>query len=143
MNTSMQSQQRSHKRWPIAGLLIFSLLSVSIVKAAEWVQWRVEEGGNGHFYAVVHVSDGISWPDANAEARRENPFSHLATITSEEENYFITELLRQSLTLEFQQTFGGSWIGGYSGTRSRKRCGWLEVGHPGAICVHQLGTRGT
>jgi hypothetical protein len=111
----MQPQQRSNKGRSTVCLLFLSLLSVSLVQAAEWFQWEPEDGGNGHLYAVVKVAEGISWPEADAEALRENPCSHLATITSIEESDFIAKLVRQSFgvdLMELQQTLGGGWIGG-------------------------------
>lgn len=49
------------------------------------VQWRIEDGGNGHYYA--RVDDGVLWPAAKAAA--EALGGHLATITSQPENAHI------------------------------------------------------
>lgn len=95
-------QQRNNTRL-MAGLLFLSLFSISLAATAEWVQWRVEDGGNGHFYEIIFVPGEISWPEANVAALRVNRFSHLATITSQEENDFVTNLL---------QPYGFGWIGG-------------------------------
>jgi hypothetical protein len=69
---------------------------------AEPVQWKVEDGGNGHFYEVIVVPGGISWPDANAAALRVNEHSHLTTIQSQAEDDFVHSLI----------TTGSAWIGG-------------------------------
>lgn len=37
-------------------------------QVGEPVQWRVEDGGNGHWYAIEHTS--IGWSDARASARQ-------------------------------------------------------------------------
>jgi len=56
-------------------------------------QWAVDDGGNGHYYELVLVPGGINWLDAR-EAAEERAYlglrGHLATITSEQENDFIT-----------------------------------------------------
>lgn len=55
------------------------------------VEWRVEDGGNGHFYELV--SEQATWIEARAMAVAAG--GHLATITSEEENRFVFELMNQ------------------------------------------------
>ena len=99
----MKTHQRNNKRQSTTRLLFLSLLFTSLAAGADWVQWRVEDGGNGHFYEVIFVPGEITWPDANVAALRANHLSHLATITSLEENDFVTSLL---------QPFGFGWIGG-------------------------------
>ncbi len=58
------------------------------------VQWKVENGGNGHWYEVVVVPTGINWTQANDAASSKN--GHLATITSQAENDFIFSLIDDS-----------------------------------------------
>jgi hypothetical protein len=69
--------------------------------AAELVQWRVEDGGNGHWYGLT-VSVG-SWDSAEAEAIALG--GHLASITSSAENIFVSTLATSS-----GSTFA-SWLG--------------------------------
>jgi hypothetical protein len=111
---SMKSHQQINNRQSTVGLFFLFLFFSSFVEAADWKQWRVEDGGNGHFYEVIQVPDEISWPNANAAALRVNRFSHLATITSQEENNFVRDLLRSSDTRRF------GWVGGiqYTGATS-------------------------
>lgn len=90
-------------------LFASSLLFISLNAVADWVQWEVDDGGNGHFYEVIVVPGGITWPDANLAALRRNHNSHLATITSEEENDFVAGLLLP---------FGYGWIGGIQTTEA-------------------------
>jgi hypothetical protein len=57
--------------------------------AADAVQWRVEDGGNGHWYGVR--SDGGSWTSAKASC--EAAGGHLATIANAAENSFVWSVL--------------------------------------------------
>ena len=52
----------------------------------ESVQWRVELGGNGHWYRTER-SPGITWEQANIIA--ESTGGHLATPTTDEENTYL------------------------------------------------------
>jgi hypothetical protein len=52
------------------------------------VQWRVEDGGNGHWYQAIPVQD---WYAASASAAATN--AHLASILSSAENSFVTSML--------------------------------------------------
>jgi hypothetical protein len=54
--------------------------------ASEPVEWRVAEGGNGHWYAFTE--DYARWPDARAQAQAMG--GDLATITTAAENGFLT-----------------------------------------------------
>lgn len=82
----------------------------SAVGQATIVEWRVADGGNGHFYeAVYHVAGARDWHQAQSAAiyRR----GYLATITSAEENAFIFSVLRDD-----QEVWPGGigpWIGGF------------------------------
>ena len=69
---------------------------ISGVREAVPVEWRVADGGNGHYYERVDVPEGIVWPAARTEA--ESRFfngsqGYLATITSGAENQFIFDNL--------------------------------------------------
>ena len=63
-------------------------------RVAEPVEWKVAEGGNGHFYQLVVAKESISWHDAARLAMnryfRGMP-GHLATLTSREEDEFVVE----------------------------------------------------
>jgi hypothetical protein len=54
------------------------------------VQWRVQDGGNGHWYRVAVVSTALTWSAANAAATEVG--AHLASISSAEENAFVRNL---------------------------------------------------
>jgi len=76
--------------------------------AAEPVQWS----GNGHFYEVVYVGDGLTWDQADQSATAAG--RHLATITSAAENNFVFSLVDDP---QFWTLTGwkakGPWLGGY------------------------------
>jgi hypothetical protein len=58
------------------------------------VEWPVAAGGNGHFYQVVQGGSG-RWTDANDNADShsfQGVSGHLATVTSEPERAFLTDL---------------------------------------------------
>jgi hypothetical protein len=56
----------------------------------EAVEWRVEDGGNGHWYQL-RSSGAITWPEANAQAIAHG--GHLATVTTDAERQFIAAYL--------------------------------------------------
>ncbi len=59
------------------------------------VQWRVSEGGNGHFYMAVTAPAGLSWD--RAEVLAEMAGGYLATITSAQENAFVFSLIQDPI----------------------------------------------
>ena len=84
-------------------------LSVSFTATAQdAVQWRVEDGGNGHWYQFLPVGSFVSWTAAQESARGEG--GHLATLASAGELGFI-ETLAQCVGCP---GWGPSWaIGGF------------------------------
>ena len=93
------------------------LLSVCLLLSAPFasstlaapVQWKVEDGGNGHYYELVRpgTNPGPSWTaarDAAAATSFEGASGHLATVTSEAEQRFINE--------QFKPLIFITWIGG-------------------------------
>ena len=64
---------------------------------AERLQWKTEDGGNGHWYERVNAS--VTWHQAKQQA--EDMGGHLATLTSDAENTYVYD------------NFGTSaWLGG-------------------------------
>jgi hypothetical protein len=104
-------KRRRKMRKCIFVLLIF----ITTPLLATPVQWKIEDGGNGHYYEAVIASHTMSWYEAKSDA--ESRGGYLATITSEEENEFIekSNLLISSSTPGyflggFQQPFpNGDW----------------------------------
>ena len=76
------------------------------------VQWKVSDGGNGHWYQFVTTI--IRWDLAQAEAQLFG--GNLVTITSESENNFV----RSSILLHAQNAVG--YLGGF-----RDEFGWHWV----------------
>lgn len=77
--------------------------------ASQPVQWRVEDGGNGHWYKIVRSSGGISWVQASILADQAG--GYLATITTAAENDWVFVTLVDNPT--FWSTSFGPWIGGF------------------------------
>ena len=71
------------------------------------VQWRVEDGGNGHWYWSDRVSR--TWSNAKIAAELQN--AHLATSTSSAENEFLRTVIAQF-------NLDRPWIGGFQDTSS-------------------------
>ncbi len=73
------------------------------------VQWRVEDGGNGHWYQCLRTTgSGEVWNVSQAAANALG--GHLATLTSQQENSWIYEL---SVTQNAWSGRGGPLLGGY------------------------------
>jgi hypothetical protein len=66
------------------GLVANLIYSTSLV--ADPIQWKVEEGGNGHYYELV-TTPALNWYEAKGYA--EALGGYLVTITSEEENIWV------------------------------------------------------
>lgn len=94
-----------------------------------WVQWKVADGGNGHWYRAIGVPSGITWVDAQAVSVAAG--GYLATPTSQAENDFIFELANEP---QYWGTADGSWLGGTAPTpRSNPIDGWQWItGEPWA-----------
>jgi len=58
---------------------------------AERIQWKVEDGGNGHYYEGFEVA--VTWSEANRLAKALG--GHLATITSDAENRWVFDNVGQ------------------------------------------------
>jgi hypothetical protein len=84
-------------------------------QAGDAVQWRVEDGGNGHWYGIS--ASATTWATASASARSAGAW--LADIEADQEDVFIASLWA---------TFGltdGAWAGGYQANEScGPNCGW-------------------
>jgi len=82
------------------------------------VQWRVEDGGNGHWYLRTVSVDPPSWNLARQEAERLGGF--LVTIHSEAENAIVRALVEVSgathvwIGCRFVDGLGWRWIDGTS-----------------------------
>jgi hypothetical protein len=81
------------------------------VNAQTAVQWRIEDGGNGHWYSVVVAPPGISWTDAKAAASSRG--GYLASIRSGAEANFLASLAQSTVgAFSGQPPWEvGPWIG--------------------------------
>ena len=71
----------------VLGAAAAAAVSMSAL-AGDAVQWRVEDGGNGHWYQWLQRVPGRDWNGWRAYA--EGIGGHLATITTPAENWFVT-----------------------------------------------------
>jgi hypothetical protein len=82
-----------------------TLFAVSVAQAQQAVQWKVSEGGNGHWYGYSLAR--LDWNAAEQAARVSG--GHLATITSSAENAFVASLGLPSAPDLFLSAY---WTGG-------------------------------
>ena len=88
---------------------VVTLFAASAAHAQQAVQWKVSDGGNGHWYRVI-VSGSITWDEARTESERLG--GHLATVTNAEEDTFAASVASVPSAWNFDQGFG-PWLGGY------------------------------
>ena len=91
------------------------LLAASAAQAQQAVQWKVSDGGNGHWYQLV-ISGPITWPSARSSCELRG--GHLVTPTSPQESGFIfglcnRELFPSAWVDDFGGGAGGPWLGGF------------------------------
>ena len=105
------------------------------------VEWKVEDGGNGHYYELVRpgTNPGPSWTaarDAAAAMSFGGAAGHLATVTSAAEHQFINE--------QFPPFTVIAWIGGVQdpdptpGTGADQGWSWI-TGEPWGYRHFQVG----
>ena len=94
-------------------ILLTILIQFSGILLAGLTEWKISDGGNGHWYEVVLVPERISWTDAKTEAELKG--GYLATITSAEENSFVFSLVTTPAcwTTGTPGTSLGPWLGGF------------------------------
>lgn len=102
--------------------LMICLLSVSQsgVAMSSPVQWKIEDGGNGHWYEAIPVPSGITWTNANLAAQSQAGDWHLATLTLASENSFVLGLFQDNSSFWSYgghsslvgDVYTGPWIGG-------------------------------
>ena len=67
---------------------VVTLFAASSAHAQQAVQWKVSDGGNGHWYQWLQRVPGRDWSGWRAYA--EGIGGHLATVTTSAENWFVT-----------------------------------------------------
>ena len=117
-------------RGPIIRLML-ALATLAAGSSGQIVTWDLGDGGNGHSYEAVLVTQGITWNDArDATAARPGNW-HLATITSAEENAFLYDLIDepQFWNCCLSNNSRGPWLGGFSSGLSANDWQWV-TGEP-------------
>ena len=99
------------KRRVIFLLAAILLASLAATTNAALVEWPASQGGNGHFYEAVAVSQPITWSAANIAAQSAG--GYLVTITSQAENSFVFSLIDDPIYWYSGYNLRGPWIGGY------------------------------
>ena len=69
---------------------VLAFASSAAYGQSQAVQWRVEDGGNGHWYQWVPYGSFTSWTEVSGEANQKG--AHLATVTSAAEEAFVRSL---------------------------------------------------
>lgn len=90
--------------------------------------WHPDNGGNGHYYAILTVRQ--NWISARDNASdyiyADNGSGHLATITSQEENDFISHFVIGTTTPP--SNIKQFWLAGYNfGTQSNDDWRWITA----------------
>ncbi len=102
----------SSSRIGIGLVCMFVVLSYVGAAGAAVVQWRIEDGGNGHYYEAIAEPSRLSWTEANAIAAQQG--GNLATLTSAEENEFVFSLIDEpSFWYDYWWGSAGPMLGGY------------------------------
>ena len=109
-------------------------LAVADASQAQAVQWRVEDGGNGHWYEVLVVPSGIVWNSAASAAYERG--GHLATLTSQAESdhaFQVAHAIPTAWVSLGNSTLTGPWLGGFQNRDapdySEPAGGWGWVTH--------------
>ena len=91
-------------------------LAIGDASHAQAVQWRVEDGGNGHWYQREGLA--VDWPEAQSRATQRG--GHLVSIRSSDEYTFLNQAIGIQNDL--------FWTGGFQQPDScEPGCGWQWV----------------
>ena len=99
------------------GVVSSIALTASAATAQNAVQWRVEDGGNGHWYELVVAGSPVTWGVADEQARLRGGL--LACITSPAENAFVLSIDASNPAWRDL----GPWLGGFQATNSVEPAG--------------------
>jgi hypothetical protein len=117
-NGSIEPHQESNMKtlhaFRTAGALgVLAVTQIALVSGANAqstaVQWRVEDGGNGHWYELI-VVPGSGYPRLTwtaSESLAEAAGGYLATITTTDENAFVFNAFASAMASQWS-----CWIGG-------------------------------
>ena len=105
---------------------VVTLFAASAAQAQQAVQWKVEDGGNGHWYKL-QLTGPVTW--GNARTLAESVGGHLATSTSDSENSLLVSLAQRPdawINDDYGNT-GGPYLGGYQPVGSDASSAWKWV----------------
>ncbi len=127
-----ESQMRSLQSMAVVAASSFAVASGAMAQTA--VQWRVEDGGNGHWYA--ETSEVLNWPLLRAACEAKG--GHLVTLTTNAEWNWV----KTHIPVPYPE---GRFAGGYqdhsSPTYSEPNGGWRWVtGEPFTIDLSYMGS---
>jgi len=88
-------------------LAAITLFAISTAHAQNAVQWKLSDGGNGHWYQFRWSTSLLCWSEARHQC--ESLGGHLATITSAAENSLLLSL---TIPENPRGILGGPYIGG-------------------------------
>ena len=113
---SPNNQEKDMRDFDFKQLLSAVVLSGAVSATAMGqapVEWKVSDGGNGHWYQWVKQPSGITW--SSAQSLCEAKGGYLATPTSSAENDFVFNL---TLPTSEWPTVLGPWLGGFQAPNS-------------------------
>ena len=84
-----------------------SLLAASAASAQQAVQWRVEDGGNGHWYRQLDFGGGVLYPFAKAQCVQQG--GHPVTVTTPEEHAFVCSVMTVFLNWMGAERVDAGW----------------------------------
>ena len=107
---------------------LFAVVAINGVATAQAVEWKVSDGGNGHWYQAVPAVTYFTWSAADAEARAKG--GYLVTITDGSEANFVRSLITSTpgVVRSLSGTTVGPWIGAVKDV-STLQFGWC-TGEP-------------
>ena len=117
----------------VAVLAVTAAVTANGALAGDAVQWRVEDGGNGHWYRTVTVTGGVTWESARQSAALLG--GQLTCLESDLERTFCFTRFSRFAASEawVAQSPGaipdfGPWIGGYQLPNSAEPlAGWTWI----------------
>ena len=111
------------KQHTIQAAIVLALLASSAVHAQQAVQWKVSDGGNGHWYRMIVTPTPTLW--VNAKLLAESMGGHLASIRSEGESSVCLGVCADGPVLP-----GGSvWLGAVQPNGEASAFAWV-TGEP-------------
>jgi hypothetical protein len=126
INPYQESNMKTSNAFRTAGALgALAVTQIALVSGASAqasaVQWRVEDGGNGHWYKVEVATSGIRWTVARTQAEAAAGYLGCAE-TNAEKLFFMTEFGYRQIPAVCNAENGnpntqyGPWIGGWQDT---------------------------